>query len=656
LDRQKQSEETERLYLNRQLHQAYENTSNWLDWADLNRRVLHCLPPEQMEALEQVRTEAKQVAHHYQAYLNFQSPKIDLDRPAQRIGVKQLVLEISVEFKPIIDQKGLVLCLDIEEDLVITAGRDWLWSALYLGFDLVLCQGTNEEVCIQGFQTQGVVGLSFEASGLLLNRRQQNRVSTGAPLPPSLLGFEVIKKICVAHGVRCDLLFAEGSIHLCLEFNSPDLAVEAAPSKSPGVGLAPAPPTPRPKILLVDDHQSRLSWLSDCLSRDYQPVCALGGVAGLSAMGEQSFDLLIVQLDMPRVDGVDILQKLRKGHTAWELPIVLLTTQEELEGNLGFLESGANEVLPLPIDLRLLQPKLRALLSLKSQFKQLQTQQRKLDEQRGAERQQNNLWQAQLSQMRTSIRAEPQTLLWANEQGEVIDFSPSWAASHPGPGALAPGVKLSALFPWDWSPGVFHSNQAEFTVALQIYLEVAGRTVTFEMMAFYLPTGAVVLRHANGQVRAVLDREHIIKIKGFHVERALWRDDKQWPDFLKLKPLSPQPDWLGNLTETTLEVQKKQARNQAVCQLMSRCVALWESKLGVSRIELATGSGLWKVCQDKQGQVRAKTLTRYLSLRRIPENPRLGVVVETAHYVINHLKPQHPAYAAELEFLLNRLG
>src|ERR1700742_1941924 len=95
-----------------------------------------------------------------------------------------------------------------------------------------------------------------------------------------------------------------------------------------------------PRILLVDDEQPIQTLLSFPLQRDgYEVVQAADGAEALARFDEQIFDLVVLDVMLPRMDGLEVCRRLRaKGET---VPIIMLTAKsEEIDKVLG-LELGS---------------------------------------------------------------------------------------------------------------------------------------------------------------------------------------------------------------------------------------------------------------------------------------------------------------------------
>lgn len=113
------------------------------------------------------------------------------------------------------------------------------------------------------------------------------------------------------------------------------------------------------KILLVDDDVELTALLKDILDMEgFDVTEANDGEAGLAAVSDD-IDLILLDVMMPRMNGMDMLRKLRENH---HTPVLMLTAKgEEIDRVIG-LELGADDYLPKPFSDRELLARIRAIL------------------------------------------------------------------------------------------------------------------------------------------------------------------------------------------------------------------------------------------------------------------------------------------------------
>ena len=105
-----------------------------------------------------------------------------------------------------------------------------------------------------------------------------------------------------------------------------------------------------PRILLVDDEAAIQTLLSYPLRKDgYEVVQASDGGEALERFAEGTFDLVVLDVMMPRLDGLEVCRRLRSRSS---VPIIMLTAKaEEIDKVLG-LELGADDYITKPFSLR----------------------------------------------------------------------------------------------------------------------------------------------------------------------------------------------------------------------------------------------------------------------------------------------------------------
>ncbi|OAI17575.1 response regulator transcription factor [Methylomonas koyamae] len=115
------------------------------------------------------------------------------------------------------------------------------------------------------------------------------------------------------------------------------------------------------RILLVEDD----AVLGDGLSRSlgdwgFDVTLAVTGSYADSALCTQPYDMVILDLGLPDMDGRDVLRQLRSRKSA--IPVLILTARDGLNDRVGGLELGADDYMTKPFELRELEARVRALL------------------------------------------------------------------------------------------------------------------------------------------------------------------------------------------------------------------------------------------------------------------------------------------------------
>lgn len=114
------------------------------------------------------------------------------------------------------------------------------------------------------------------------------------------------------------------------------------------------------RVLLVEDDELLGDGLRTGLIQvGYTVDWAKNGLAADQALQNETFDLVILDLTLPKIDGITLLQKMRsRGNTT---PVLILTARESIEERVRGLDSGADDYLTKPFDLDEVSARLRAL-------------------------------------------------------------------------------------------------------------------------------------------------------------------------------------------------------------------------------------------------------------------------------------------------------
>ena len=109
---------------------------------------------------------------------------------------------------------------------------------------------------------------------------------------------------------------------------------------------------PAAKLLIVDDIADNRTMLSRRFAkRGFEIVEADCGAEALRLVQEQTFDVVLLDVMMPDMDGMDVLRRLRKKFSASLLPVIMVTAKTQSEDIVEALKIGANDYVTKPIDL-----------------------------------------------------------------------------------------------------------------------------------------------------------------------------------------------------------------------------------------------------------------------------------------------------------------
>src|SRR5580704_9458124 len=139
-----------------------------------------------------------------------------------------------------------------------------------------------------------------------------------------------------------------------------------------------------PRILVVDDVPDNIDILQMRLeSQGYEVVTAADGVEALEKTRELLPDLVLLDIMMPRLDGIETVKQLKADASLPFIPVILVTAKSDTKDVVAGLENGGDDYLTKPVDHAALMARLRAMLRIKALHDTVQQQAARLEAQAG---------------------------------------------------------------------------------------------------------------------------------------------------------------------------------------------------------------------------------------------------------------------------------
>lgn len=120
------------------------------------------------------------------------------------------------------------------------------------------------------------------------------------------------------------------------------------------------------RVLLVDDAKSNLDILVEGLKSDHKLSLALNGETALQIAARTPPDLVLLDIVMPGIDGYEVCKRMRQMPETAEVPIMFLSSLEEVQNKTRGFEAGANDYLTKPFDMLEVKARVRSLLKAKA--------------------------------------------------------------------------------------------------------------------------------------------------------------------------------------------------------------------------------------------------------------------------------------------------
>ncbi len=224
-------------------------------------------------------------------------------------------------------------------------------------------------------------------------------------------------------------------------------------------------------VLVVDDDANNRDLLSRRLRRmGYEAEVGHDGQHALALIGERSFDVILLDVMMPGLDGFEVLKILRDHHAATDLPVIMATAKDDSEDVIHALGLGANDYVTKPLDFPVVVARIQTQISLKRAVEQVRQLERRLAE-RNTDLEEAN------SRMSRDLRAAAriQESLLPGSSPDVPGLGFSWAFR---PCDELAGDGLSAIKLDDHRVGIYVLDVSGHGVASSLMSVSVGRVLT----------------------------------------------------------------------------------------------------------------------------------------------------------------------------------
>ncbi len=159
-----------------------------------------------------------------------------------------------------------------------------------------------------------------------------------------------------------------------------------------------------PCILAVDDVFENLEIVSMRLEASgYEVITATDGIAALALARDRRPDLILLDIMMPKLDGISVLKELKADPSLGFIPILLLTAKADRSDVVAGLEAGADDYLTKPLDQSALVARVRSMLRIKALHDKVQDQARQLATQAEELAEWNRVLEARVAEQVTQI-------------------------------------------------------------------------------------------------------------------------------------------------------------------------------------------------------------------------------------------------------------
>lgn len=406
-------------------------------------------------------------------------------------------------------------------------------------------------------------------------------------------------------------------------------------------------------ILVVDDEAVNLEVLRVCLTEHgYRVLLASSGNEASKILNETPVDLVLLDLMMPIMSGLDVCKTIRTRWDVVTLPVIFLSARIRLKEMEEGAFVGANDYITKPLHPPEVIARVRVQLSANEVIKNKQQENQEL---------QNEIWAGQqiaVDQQKIHKRLlhlldiAQEAIVCIDLKGEVLFYNKQAVQVFHYEKDHVMGHSCEKLFSVQdlFTKLQMHEKKAsQDNACLEIKIlqgnprKVLANISRFrieneELIAIFIPfKNDEIAINSNLENRELTPEVTLPEVPVAPVNTPLEQTQAfeqaisnvfqkmyfQNPLFQQQMPLTSPP------MSPYIDIKK------LTVDVMCQSLECWEMSTGKTKIELSEESKLWSVSMD-QGCLKTRTLNKYLNIKSLPKNPRYRKVINTAHFVLQN--------------------
>ena len=356
------------------------------------------LPAPYHHRIETIQQSAQRLLGLINQILEFRKTETQNRRLIVRRGdLRPVVREVGLRYEELNHNRQVHVRVDVpdafpllyfDSEVVVTILNNLLSNALKY-----TAQG---EVCLRLSQADGKALISVSDTGYgipaaalphIFDRYYQ--AGTEHQASGSGIGLAIVRSLVELHQGQVAVESQEGqgsrfTFSIDLDCTYPDAlhgepaahtSVPSSQSLSPlrAVGTASQADT-RPVLLVVEDNDDIRQYILESFDLDYQVLTAVNGREGLLKAQQHIPDIIVSDIMMPVMDGIELCQSVKGDVTTSHIPVILLTAKDTLDDKTAGYDSGADSYLTKPFSAKLLHSRIQNLLTARARLAQLLTQ------------------------------------------------------------------------------------------------------------------------------------------------------------------------------------------------------------------------------------------------------------------------------------------
>ena len=312
--------------------------------------------------------------------------KNKMDLRVERLNIVRLAKEVTDNFRESADEKHIELIFSFSlEDIYIWCDPERIESLLYnllsnaikftknRGRVVVTVSKREDEECVRISVSDTGIGIPKERQESIFDRFTTYASAVRGEVSGSGIGLALCKEIVELHhgeieveskvgvGTTFTVSLKTGNSHFTMEqivFGDTTPA-QADTSKRTDI----TPPEGAYKIVLAEDNSQMRNFLFNQLAENYEVIEATDGQEALEKIHASHPDIVITDLMMPRMDGIELVERIRKDFEISHLPVIMLTAKQTPEDRIMAMKYGADGYITKPFSMELLLARIDNLLT-----------------------------------------------------------------------------------------------------------------------------------------------------------------------------------------------------------------------------------------------------------------------------------------------------
>lgn len=305
-------------------------------------------------------------------------------------SIKELMQAVCERFSPTLQQNGVSFSVTYpDEHFHADVDKEALTKVLSnLLTNANKYTQSRIEVRFQEHPEKQTFSIEVKDNGKGMNEEELKKIfkpfyQASENKPGTGIGFSIVKGIVEAHHGQVNVTSQPGhgsSFMITLPQKQENLSAEEEENQAGNPlpediipeqnATASMSQKVLPIMLIVDDNEDMLNFLSSHFQTSYTIVTAVDGVDALNKLKEQEVALIISDWMMPNMNGIDLCKAVRNNQLTSHIPFILLTAKTDTEAKITSMNCGADAYIEKPFSLQYLEACIKNLLELRLQLRQ----------------------------------------------------------------------------------------------------------------------------------------------------------------------------------------------------------------------------------------------------------------------------------------------